>query len=248
MEEIKVSNKPSRKRNFTLIELLVVIAIIAILAAMLLPALKQARESAMKISCTNNQNQISKGAMSYAADFDGFLPAWNKWCGDIADSLGMNYTGAHYTTSTCTEGIFLCPSTAPPGNVDLGWSASYTYSGTESFRSSYGLTQVANQPTNVVRPQGGWQLYQTGTKVPKKLINITPNTVILNEKGLNHIEWGGTIVVSSADNDPWKTTGLYTNGQGTNFRHRQTANFLFVDGHVESFRRGQRFTTDWAPE
>ncbi len=242
-----MGNKKLGIRKFTLIELLVVIAIISILAAMLLPALKQARESAMKISCTNNQNQVSKGAMSYAADYDGFLPAWNRWCGDIADSVGMNYTGVHYTVPTCTEGIFLCPSTAPPGNSDLGWNAAKTCTGIETFRSSYGLTQVANEASDVTRPQGGWQLHQLDTKAPKKLNNITPNSVIMNEKGLNTINWS-TVVTCSNDNDAWKTTGMRTDGTGTNFRHRKTANFLFVDGHVESFKIGQRFTTDWVPD
>jgi prepilin-type N-terminal cleavage/methylation domain-containing protein len=69
------------RRGFTLIELLVVIAIIAILAAMLMPALEEARRSAQRVTCTNNMKQQVLGFSMYANDYDGKWPL-GGWAAD----------------------------------------------------------------------------------------------------------------------------------------------------------------------
>jgi len=74
--------RSARQRGFTLIELLVVIAIIAILAAMLLPALSRSKESAKRIVCVNHLKQLALATVMYVMDNDSYYPSSNssdKW-------------------------------------------------------------------------------------------------------------------------------------------------------------------------
>jgi len=77
---------PHKKRAFTLIELLVVIAIIAILAAMLLPALTKAKVKALGIQCMNNHHQLTLAWILYAGDFNDKIPP-NGGTGSVALSM-----------------------------------------------------------------------------------------------------------------------------------------------------------------
>ena len=130
----------NKERAFTLIELLVVIAIIAILAAMLLPALARARERAHRIACVNNLRQIGMGMKTWAMDYNDRYPMQvpaNEGGPPNQSAFTTSPYGAPYTyqvfgvlsNELSTPKLLVCPSDERTAQTNFNMLAGNTAAG-----------------------------------------------------------------------------------------------------------------------
>ena len=227
MNSISFFHCRGRRRCFSLIELLIVIAVIMILAGLLVPAVRSARETATRANCISNQKNFGdythQFAMSNNGSINGILGNWKKWLGNVAVTAGSNYDFKNDDFARFESGkidnvartflkIARCPAVSTKGEQSYGRN------------DPYGLWTMKDHSKRVVQ-----------SRIPD--IDAPSDLIILGERWSNFKN-----VATNSDQQyevcaPFHLRSTRTDqdaaGEDWNTIHKGIIPLLYLDGHVK---------------
>lgn len=227
------------RRGFTLLELLVVISIIAVLAAMMLSAVKLVRGAAQTRQCAAVMGQIGLFMHEYSEENDGLLPGggqnpWSvSWCDILNQELlnQQNVTLGRWSGNSGQLGgtsRFVCPTFRAPGASYRPYAMNIIANGGSA--PTYATATMVTPPTS----RGPlYTLYYFGAALAR--FNRPTTKVLLQE-----VNYGNDFTFASGPTGQWSNVTTFdtytnTNGGTFSFRHSgRSGNFLYMDLHVET--------------
>ncbi len=223
---------------FTLIELLVVIAIIAILAAMLLPALSQAKTKAYTTKCKSNLHQMGLAVSMYVQEARGqypyyqwipsaqvSIPPYRHWQDALAPYYSLRWTNSSYHCPGYRGGIFGGPTWGT-------WIGSYAY-------NCYGAARSFGAQPNV-KVGFGFHFSREGSAVSEsQLMQPSEMITVTDSAAAEQFNLFGGSFAGVDDNDGWPVTNTadpFSHIIQRPPQHGRNFNILFCDGHVAEMR------------
>lgn len=220
------------KKHFTLVELLVVISIIAILAALLLPALSKAREKAQEVNCISNLKGIGAAFFVYADDNGGYMPLNN-----VSESSSLPHPKTQWLGLLIRGGYLAnnkgasCPSVFPYGKLNL--------------RSAGDMDNYQTYGANIGPYSGGGSLcYKSAGTTPLSglwhgsIRKLPPTQFPLLADTIQHDSAGKFVMQNHYFYYPAYSFGSSTTHGRVHTRHGNRCSVTAADGHVLSASYG----------
>lgn len=229
---VRLFYQPYRQKSyFTLIELLIVIAIIAILAAMLLPALNQVREKGRVAACVNIMKQLGQSAFFYVDNYDGLWMHSNgtgtSWFNSVAfvQGLGLSPDVSTDAPNKIADNSILKKFCCPSQEIKSQGTFYRSYSGTNGYSE-----------TNTDGPYYNYIAIH-------RVVNPSRKYWLIEGCAWQVRCWCGSTLTAY---QKFLTGSGFSNDETAAFRHSSKMNYLCYDGHVGAYK-GSLTVADWLP-